>query len=182
MSIARARAGTMRASLIVFPTCSSALLQYPLSLIVVCCMLQRASRVSAHVQAAQPPNDSRPAAKGGGVATSPASKVSRRQATPPRLAPPRRCWVRSPCTDPDAVAYRRTLPARVGRGPARFRGSRGLGGLGGLGGLRGLVARRAVGEEGVAGDGGSGDNGGRAGLGHRLVAAWARVRAAFGDG
>ena len=39
-----------------------------------------------------------------------------------------------------------------------------------------------VGEEGVAGDGGSGDNGGRAGLGHRLVAAWARVRAAFGDG
>jgi len=86
----------MRASLIVFPTCSSALLQYPLSLIVVCCMLQRASRVSAHVQAAQPPTDSRPAAKGGGVATSPASKVSRRQATPPRLAPPRRCWVRSP--------------------------------------------------------------------------------------
>ena len=64
----------------------------------------------------------------------------------------------------------------------RLRDLTGLGGLGGLAGLGGLVARREVGEEGVAGDGGSGDNGGRAGLGHRLVAAWARVRAAFGDG
>ena len=45
-----------------------------------------------------------------------------------------------------------------------------------------VIHIRAVGEEGVEGDGGSGDNGGRAGLGHRLVAAWARVRAAFGDG
>jgi hypothetical protein len=34
----------------------------------------------------------------------------------------------------------------------------------------------------VEGDGGGGDSRGRAGLGHRLVAVWARVRAAFGDG
>ena len=45
-----------------------------------------------------------------------------------------------------------------------------------------LVARRELGEDGVEGDGGGGDSRGRAGLGHRLVAVWARVRAAFGDG
>ena len=39
---------------------------------------------------------------------------------------------------------------------------------------------RELGEDGVEGDGGGGDSRGRAGLGHRLVAAWARVRAAFG--
>ena len=45
-----------------------------------------------------------------------------------------------------------------------------------------LVARRELGEDGVEGDGGGGDSRGRAGLGHMLVAVWARVRAAFGDG
>ena len=60
---------------------------------------------------------------------------------------------------------------------------KGFGGLRGLGGLGGLVARRELGEDGVEGDGGGGDSRGRAGLGHRLVVAvWARVRAAIGDG
>ena len=77
-------------------------------------------------------------------------------------------------------------PFRVGRSPCVFTrsdmtyaspcvGPR-------LGGLGGLVARRELGEDGVEGDGGGGDSRGRAGLGHRLVAVWARVRAAFGDG
>ena len=44
------------------------------------------------------------------------------------------------------------------------------------------MARRELGEDGVEGDGGGGDSRGRAGLGHRLVVVWARVRAAFGDG
>ena len=79
-------------------------------------------------------------------------------------------------------AWARALGRRSTGGDILRTRLRDLRGLGGLGGLGGLVARREVGEEGVAGDGGSGDNGGRAGLGHRLVAAWARVRAAFGDG
>ena len=58
-------------------------------------------------------------------------------------------------------------------------------GLRGLRGVRG--ARGASGSTGVRagwsaeGDGGGGDSRGRAGLGHRLVALWATVRAAFGE-
>jgi hypothetical protein len=84
------------------------------------------------------------------------------------LDAPRSSWAR-------ALGWRSTGDLLGGR----LRQLRGLGGLGGLGGL---VARRELGEDGVEGDGGGGDSRGRAGLGHRLVAVWARVRAAFGDG
>ena len=59
----------------------------------------------------------------------------------------------------------------------RLRGLRGLRGLGGYQWLEGQLGRGSRGE---AGGGDSWAGGGRAGLGHRLAAAWAWVRAAFG--
>ena len=66
-----------------------------------------------------------------------------------------------------------------------FRGLRGLTGARGASGSTGIRG----GMDGVEGVGGGGDSRGdrgrarvRASLGHRLVAAWARVRVAFGDG
>ena len=80
-------------------------------------------------------------------------------------------------------ARARARLAKYGGGfRSAFETVKGIRGLRGVRGVRGALARRELGEDGVEGDGGGGDSRGRAGLGHRLVAVWARVRAAFGDG
>ena len=90
-----------------------------------------------------------------------------------------RAWARARAR---SVGWRSTRGDLLGRRLCQLRG---LGGLG-VRGLRGVrrvwwLDGKQLGDYGVKGDGGGGDSRGRAGLGHRLVAAWARVRAAFGD-